>query len=86
MESPFFPKNIKSFYNSGLTSADIDIDVNECQESYSCGHPVKIRGNYIGMASGVQIHQLYLTNGLTIPDHFIEYDENFYKRMNYRMF
>ena len=73
--------SLSQYFNSGLTNNDINIDVNECQESYSCGHPVKIRGNYIGMASGVQIYQLYLTNGLTIPDHFIEYDENFFERM-----
>ena len=73
---------LEQYYNTGLTSADIDTD-NGCRETYPCQHIVKIRGQQLpGFYLGTEIYQLYSTNNLQVPDHFQEYGSNFFDRMN----
>lgn len=74
---------IKNYFNTGLSSADIDISV-LCLETYPCQHYVKIRGQQLpDYCFGSDIYQLYSTNNLPVPDHFQEYEKsNFFDRMN----
>jgi hypothetical protein len=64
-----------------LEQKDIFIDP-ESEYEYPCSHKIYIKNNYISTENGLFIHQLYKNNNLNIPDHFLQYDDKYFARLN----
>jgi hypothetical protein len=63
-----------------LNYNDIRVD-NECEFQYPCNHNLYIKYKPLGKRSGLFINKLYKLNDLRVPDHFAEYDDNYFDRL-----
>lgn len=73
--------DINEINNLGkLNHSDILI-LKDCDETFPCHHNVMIKNKVYGRKSGLFINKLYESNKLPIPDHFIEYNDNYYENL-----